>query len=114
MLKGSGERGRLFYRVVLPVLVLVNLSLGLYDLSLVTPRDPVGLGVLAGGAFTLVLAGWLAGAWWSRLYWRGVMHRQVGVWRDVVDVVFGWIEELPLPAESLRRLKTRIDRTIST
>ncbi len=108
----SATRSRVFFRVVLPALVLVNLALGLFNLSLIAPRTGIGYGVMAGAAFTLVLAGWLAGAWWSRLYWRSVMQRQVQTWRQVVDAVFGWIEELPVTPDHLRRLKTSIERTI--
>jgi len=40
------------------------------------------------------------------------MNRQVHTWRGVVDAVFGWIEELPVSQDSLRRLKRSIDRTL--
>jgi hypothetical protein len=106
------NRTALFYRVILPCCVLVNVVLGLYNLSYLKPQGTTGWAVLAGGAFSLILAGFLAGAWWSRTYWRSVMNRQVLTWRGVVDAVFGWIEETPVSADSLRRLKSSIDRSL--
>ena len=109
---GRVNRTTLFYRVILPGFVLANLGLGLYNLSFLGPKTIFEWMILGSGAFSLLLAGWLAGAWWSRIYWRGVMDRQVHTWRGVVDAVFGWIEELPVSQDSLRRLKRSIDRTL--
>jgi hypothetical protein len=108
----SFNRTNLFYRVVLPAFVVVNLGLGLYNLSSLTPRTMLHWVILGSGAFSVMLAGWLAGTWWSRIYWRGVMDRQVHTWRGVVDAVFGWIEEIPVSQDSLRRLKSSIERTL--
>src|SRR5437660_12174193 len=96
------RRGVIFYRVVLPGFTLVNLGLGLYTLSWLRPS---GLGwlELATGAFCCTVAGLLAGAGWSKSYWGSAMERQVTAWRRIVDTVFGWIEEAPVPAASLHR-----------
>ena len=106
------DRKRLFYRVILPAFVLANLGLGLYNLSSLAPRNALEWVILGSGAFSVLLAGWLAGAWWSRIYWHGVMKRQVHVWRGLVDAVFVWIEEMPVSPDSLRRLKSSIERSL--
>src|SRR2546427_13243527 len=70
------NRTTLFYRVILPGFVLANLGLGLYNLSFLGPSNVFQWIILGSGAFSLLLAGWLAGAWWSRIYWRGVKGRR--------------------------------------
>jgi hypothetical protein len=37
------------------------------------------------------------------------MARQITVWRQIADAIFVWLEEAPLPAEALQRLKTSLD-----
>src|SRR5439155_26156389 len=107
------NRTTLFYRVILPGFVLANLGLGLYNLSFLGPSNVFQWIILDSGAFSLLLAGWLAGAWWSRIYWRGVMDRQVRTWRGVVDAVFGWNEGLPVAQDPLRRGKSTSERTLT-
>lgn len=109
---GKSKRTTLFYRVILPAFVVVNFGLGLYNLTFLGPKTTLQWVILGSGAFSILLAGWLAGAWWSRFYWRRVMNRQVHTWRGVVDAVFGWIEEVPVSPDSLRRLKRSIERTL--
>lgn len=106
------DRSKLFYRVILPVFVVANLALGLFNLSQLGLSSGLSRVEFVGGAFSLVLSGWLAGAWWSRSYWRGVMSRQVRTWHQVVDVLFGWIEEQPVSTDSLHQLKSSIDRSL--
>jgi hypothetical protein len=40
------------------------------------------------------------------------MERQVRTWHRVVDAMFGWIEEAPVSADSIHRLKRSLDKAI--
>lgn len=105
-------RDRLFYRVFLPLGVLVNLGLGVFILAGLHPVGWTGGLEVATGAFCCVVAGWLAAAAWSKSYWNNAMARQVAVWRRIADAFFAWLEEAPLPAEALTRLKTSLDEAV--
>jgi hypothetical protein len=37
------------------------------------------------------------------------MARQIAAWRLIADAIFVWLEEAPLPAEALQRLKASLD-----
>jgi hypothetical protein len=108
------RRGIIFYRVILPGFTLVNLGLGIFTLVQLHPIGPLGAMELATGAFCCAIAGWLAGAGWSKSYWGSAMERQVTAWRRIVDAMFRWIEDAPVPAESLRTLKRSLDETLTT
>jgi hypothetical protein len=101
--------GRIFYRVFLPMAVVVNLGLGVVVLSNLRPEGWLGWLVVATGAFCCIVAGWLAAAAWSKSYWGGAMARQIVAWRQIADAIFAWLEEAPLPAEALLRLKRSLD-----
>lgn len=101
--------GRLFYRVFLPVSVVVNLGLGVAVLSNLRPEGWLGWLVVATGGFCCVVAGWLAAAAWSKSYWSAAMARQITAWRQIADAIFVWLEEAPLPAEALQRLQGSLD-----
>lgn len=105
-------RDRLFYRVFLPLGVLANLGLGVFILSGLSPVGWTGKLEIATGAFCCLVAGWLAAAAWSKSYWNNAMARQVLVWRRIADAFFAWLEEAPLPAEALNRLKTSLDEAV--
>jgi hypothetical protein len=117
---GKGElmdtrrRGVIFYKVILPVLTLVNLGLGVFVLTGLHPTSPYGWLEVGTGVFCCVIAGWLACAGWSKSYWGSAMERQVTAWRRIVDAMFHWIEEAPVPADSLRALKRSLDETLVT
>jgi hypothetical protein len=64
------------------------------------------------GAFCCVIAGWLAAAAWSKSYWNRSMARQIAVWRRIADAFFAWIEDVPLPAESVTRLKASLEEAL--
>lgn len=104
------RRQRIFYMVVLPLGVLVNLGLGVAILATLNPLS--AWLQIATGAFCCVIAGWLASAAWSKSYWTRNMARQVAVWRRISDTIFTWIEDMPMPAESLHRLKTSLDEAV--
>ena len=106
------RRGVIFYRVILPGFTLVNLGLGVFTLAELHPSGWLSWLELATGAFCCMIAGLLAGAGWSKSYWGSAMERQVTAWRRIVDAMFGWIEEAPVPADSLRRLKRSLDEAI--
>jgi hypothetical protein len=103
---------RAFYGFFLPLGVLANLGLGVLILSRLSPMDWVGWLQLATGAFCCLVAGWLGAAAWSQSYWSRTMTRQVALWRRIADTIFAWLEEAPLPAEDIRRLKTSLDEAV--
>ena len=105
----TGSSGRLFYRVFLPLAVVVNLGLGLVILGYLRPDGWLGLLEVATGAFCCVVAGWLAAAAWSKSYWVSAMTRQVNAWRQIADAIFVWLEEAPLPADALQRLNRSLE-----
>ena len=105
--------GVLFYWIVLPVLVLINLSLGLVVLSRLNPVGWLGWMELGAGAFCCVVTGVLAAAGWSRSYWGTAMNRQVTRWRRMADVIFRWLEDVPVSPDAMRRLQGSLDNVIS-
>jgi len=101
--------GRFFYQVFLPIAVAVNLGLGVAVLSNLRPDGWLGWLEVGSGAFSCVVAGWLAASAWSKSYWGKAMARQITAWRQIADAIFVWLEEAPLPAEALHRLKAALD-----
>jgi len=108
------RRGIIFYRVILPGLTVVNLGLGVFTLTGLKPNGLLGWMMLGTGVLCCGIAGWLAGAGWSKKYWGSAMERQVTAWRRIVDAMFGWIEEAPVPADSLRTLERSLDEALVT
>jgi hypothetical protein len=108
------RRERLFYRVFLPLGVLANLGLAVVILNGLRPEGWLGWLEVGTGAFCCMVAGWLAAAAWSKSYWNNAMARQVATWRRIADAFFAWLEEAPLPAEALSRLKTSLDEAVPT
>jgi hypothetical protein len=106
------RRGVVFYRLVLPVFTLVNLGLGVFMLVSVGPTGWTGWMELATGGFCCAIAGCLAGAGWSKNYWSSAMERQISAWRRMADAMFRWIEETPVPVDSLKTLQRSLDETI--
>jgi hypothetical protein len=109
---GNRRGESIFYRLVLPGFTLANLGLGLYLMRILSPSGWLSWLVLATGALCCGVVGWLAGAAWTRSYWVSAMERQVGTWRRVVDAMFWWIEEAPVPPDSIRVLKRSLDKAI--
>lgn len=103
---------RLFFRVVLPLGVVVNLGLGIWILSGLKPQIWTDWLMIGTGAFCCLVAGWLAASAWSKSYWSKAMQRQVALWRRIADIFFAWLEEAPLPAEALHRLKASLDDAV--
>lgn len=103
---------RFFFVVFLPVAVAANLVLGVLILRGLQPNGWVGWLEVGCGAFCCVVAGWLAAAAWSKSYWGSAMARQVTMWRTIADTIFSWMEEAPLPADSLHRLKRSLDEVV--
>lgn len=108
------RRGIIFYWIVLPGFTLVNLGLGIITLANLRPSGWLGWMELGTGVFCCVIAGWLAGVGWSKWYWGSAIERQVTTWRRIVDAMFRWIEEAPVPADSLKTLKRSLDETLVT
>jgi hypothetical protein len=105
---------RLFFRIYLPLGLLANLCLGVVILANLHPEGWAGWLEIGTGAFCCVIAGWLAAAAWSKSYWNRTMTRQVTMWRQIADTFFAWLEEAPLPAESLTGLKSSLDKVVTT
>jgi hypothetical protein len=104
--------GRLFYRVFLPIAVTLNLGLGVIILGELRPDGWLGWLEVTTGAFCCAVAGWLAASAWSKSYWGSAMARQITAWRQIADAIFAWVEEAPLPAEALQRLKGSLDEVV--
>jgi len=102
----------IFFRVFLPVGVVVNLVLGILILTGLRPQDWSGWLQVITGAFCCLVAGWLAAAAWSKAYWSKAMKRQVTVWHKIADTFFVWLEDAPVPAEALTQLKTSLDEAV--
>src|SRR2546430_10855606 len=96
--------GVLFYWIVLPLLILINLSLGLVVLSRLNPVGWLGWMELVVGAFCCLVTGVLAAAGWSRSYWGAAMNRQVMRWRRMADVIFRWLQDVPVSPGAMKRL----------
>ena len=103
---------QIFYSVFLPVGAVVNLVLGLIVLRGIDPLQTISWLQLGTGAFCCMISGWLAAAAWSRFYWSKHMMEQVTMWRRISGTFFTWLEEAPLPAESLKRLKSSLDEVV--
>lgn len=103
---------RMFYLVFLPLGAIVNLVLGLVVLGQMRLGGEFGWLDLGTGAFCCMIAGWLAASAWNKSYWSRKIARQVAVWRKIADAIFDWLEEAPLPAEALHRLKSSLDEVV--
>ena len=106
------SQGRFFYAVFLPISVAANVGLGLAVLMQLRPVGWLGWLEVASGGFCFTVAGWLAGSAWSKSYWGSAMAYQVMAWRQMADAIFAWIEEAPLPAEALHRLRASLDEAM--
>ena len=106
------KRQRMFYGLFLPVGVLANLAIGLLLLTGFGPASWSDWLQVASGALCCVIAGWLAAAAWSNFYWNRNFSRQVAKWRRIADAFFEWVEEAPVPAESLRNLKSQLEEAV--
>jgi hypothetical protein len=106
------SRGRLFYRVVIPISVAANVGLGLTVLIQLQPTGWLAWLEVATGGFCFAVGGWLAASAWSKSYWGSAMTHQVMAWRQIADAIFVWMEEVPLPAEALHRLKASLDEAV--
>jgi hypothetical protein len=67
---------------------------------------------VATGGFCFAVGGWLAAAAWSKSYWGSAMTHQVMAWRQIADAIFVWMEEAPVPADALHRLKASLDEAM--
>lgn len=103
---------RIFYGLFLPLGVLANLCLGVLILTGLNPHAWSDWLQIATGALCCLIAGWLAAAAWSKFYWYRSMGRQVATWRRIADAFFAWVEEAPVPPESLRSLKSSLEEAV--
>jgi hypothetical protein len=109
----DNRRGvKIFYCLILPGFTLGNMGLGLFLLTMLHPPGWMAGLELVAGALCCCVAGWLGGAAWTKSIWGSAMERQVRTWRRIVDAMFGWIEEAPVPADSIHTLKRTLDKAI--
>ncbi|HKW60283.1 MAG TPA: hypothetical protein VJR46_11090 [Candidatus Dormibacteraeota bacterium] len=108
------SRARAFYKVWLPLGIFANLGLGVFVLADLGPTSWTDWLQVGTGAFCCMVAGWLTAALWSKVYWNRSMARQVAVWRRIADAFFTWVEDAPLPAEAVHRLKVSLDQVVPT
>lgn len=106
----SGRSRRLLYRSFVALAVSLNLVLGLVILVQLRPVGWLGDLELSTGAFCCAVAGWLTAAAWGRSYWGAAMARQVRAWSVMVDAIFVWLEDTPLPRGALQRLEVTLDK----
>jgi hypothetical protein len=98
--------------VFLPLGAIANLVLGLIVLAQTKVDGQFGWLVIGTGALCCMIAGWLAASAWSKAYWNRSMARQIALWRRIADAFFTWLEDAPLPAEALHRLKSSLDEVV--
>jgi hypothetical protein len=105
---------RIFYAVFLPLGAVVNVALGVVILSWLNPPTVATYKwmLIVTGVFCCFIGGWLAAAAWSKSYWNRSMARQVAVWRRIADTFFVWLEDAPVPAESLHGLKSSLEEVV--
>ena len=103
-LEGRKPSGTLFFTVVLPCLAILNLALGAALLLSLGPRTWQDRALSAAGAFCCLVAGWLLSAGWSKWYWSRILDHQISAWRSMVNAFVRWLEDAPVPVDSLRRL----------
>jgi len=104
---------RIFYSLFLPIGAAANLILGLIVLRGLRPDEDIAFLQLGTGAFCCMVAGWLAAAAWSRFYWSRHITHQVATWGKISGAFFAWLEDAPLPAEALNRLKSSLDEVVA-
>jgi hypothetical protein len=107
--KGDSRTQRIFYAIFLPFGAAVNLTLGLIVLTELKAEGDFGWLELGTGAFCCAIAGWLAASSWSRFYWKRSMAVQVARWRRIADAFFVWLEDAPVPAETVKSLKSSLE-----
>jgi hypothetical protein len=91
---------------------MANLALGIMLFMGLKPEGWSDWLLVGTGAFCCLIAGWLAAAAWSKVYWNRSMARQVALWRQITDAFFTWVEDVPVPAESVHRLQASLDRVV--
>ena len=106
----TGSSSRLLYRSFVSFAVTLNLVLGLVILGQLHPVGWLGDLELSTGAFCCAVAGWLTAAAWGKSYWGRAMARQVRAWSVMVDAIFAWLEDTPLPKDALQRLESTLDK----
>lgn len=102
----------LFYRILLPLLAICNLTLGVLTLGSLGRPGWIGALELATGAVCCAIGGGLVAAALSKPYWTRAMRRQVAVWRQVSDALIRWLDETRTPDEALGRLHSSLKEVL--
>lgn len=105
------RRETVFYWVVIPILALANLGLATLVISNLHPGGWLGWLEAATAGFCCCIAGWLAASLWSKSYWAMIMARHVRTWRLISDTILDWIADLPIPSDSVDKLKRTLEDT---
>jgi hypothetical protein len=105
------RRDLVFYRLVVPTLAAANVVLAGILVSNLQPTGWLEWLEVATAGFCCGVAGWLGASLWSKSYWAQVIARQVAAWRRMADTILEWIEDLPIPSESVEGLKRSLEDT---
>jgi hypothetical protein len=111
--RGDTRIQRIFYAIFLPVGAAANLALGLIVLTGLKSEGDFGWLELGTGAFCCTVAGWLAASSWTRFYWKRSMAVQVARWRRIADAFFVWLEDAPVPPETVSSLKSSLEEVVA-
>jgi hypothetical protein len=109
----GGHSPLLLRKVALPGLVALNATLGvvsLLQLGVASWEDWI---VLAVGVLCCMIAGLVASATWSELYWGSRVDTQFRAWKRVLDTIFTWLEELPVSTTAITSLQRSLEDTLS-
>jgi hypothetical protein len=105
------HRDLLFYWFVIPILALTNLALAAIVVSNLHPGGWIGWLEAGTAGFCCGVAGWVAASLWSKKYWAMIMARHVATWRMISDTMLDWIADLPIPSDSVDRLRRSLEET---
>lgn len=109
---GESKRQTYFYAFFLPLGVAANAGLGVLILAGLSPSSWPAWLEIGTGALCCFIAGWLAAALWSHSYWHRSMVKQVKTWQRITDAFFSWVEEAPLPPDSVRHLRATLEDAV--
>jgi hypothetical protein len=109
---GVSGRRREPNAVLLPVGMLATFGIGVALMVRLVSPGSSGWLQLSVGASLCVIAGWMASAFWSRVYWNRSVARQVATWRRITDAFFAWVEGLEVSTEALNDLKVSLEEAV--
>jgi hypothetical protein len=106
----SAGRVAVALRLFAPPVGLVGL--GTFALNQVDSVDWYDGLLEAVGGGALLAAGALSGWVLARQVYLREMQRQLVAWRETVDTVFDWVEDLRLPVDAVRQLERAVEQLL--